>query len=386
LSIDRYLIREVSKPFAAILGILVALFAGYSLAGILSDAVNALLPIGTIAQLTALKVLISLEVLIPISLYIAVVLAFGRLYADSEHTAMAALGMTPRRLGRPVLLLAASLAVTVSCLSLAVRPWAYATSHAITERAAAMLNVNAMEAGTFYIGQDNHQAIILTSRAGPDSPARDVFVERELNGHTEVIFAKLGISLPAQPGAQRQVQLTDAHIYKLDPQNSQNDQVLNVQGISLNPNSAPEDAADDSPVAASTASLARSSTPQDIAELQWRLSTGISTLLLGLLGMPLSRGRPRQSKYAKFGPVILVYSGYYLLCTSARTWVEHGAVARFPGLWWAPGLLALFLLACIYEPALRRRLPRLHLRLRPRGTQSHAMPIVQKPLDNPDAA
>ena len=91
-SIDRYLIREVSKPFAAILGILVALFAGYSLAGILSDAVNGLLPIGTIAKLAALKVLISLEVLIPISLYIAVVhSAFGaaicgfRVYRDTSR-------------------------------------------------------------------------------------------------------------------------------------------------------------------------------------------------------------------------------------------------------------------------------------------------------------
>jgi lipopolysaccharide export system permease protein len=354
LSIDRYLIREISKPFAAILGILVALFAGYSLAGILSDAVNGLLPIGMIVQLAALKVLISLEVLIPISLYIAVVLAFGRLYADSEYTAMSALGMTPRRLGRPVLLLSGGLAVTVSCLSLVVRPWAYATSHVVSLRAAAMLNVNAMEAGTFYVGQDNGQVIFLTSRAGPGSPARGVFVERRLNGHTEVIFARHGIALPARPGGRRQVYLTDAHIYQLSAHNSRNDQILNAQGITLNPDSAVAGAPGYSPVAASTAHLAHSGAPRDIAELQWRLSTGISTLLLGLLGIPLSRSRPRQNKYAKFGPAILIYSGYYLLCTSARTWVEHGQIGRIPGLWWAPCLLALFLLAAIYEPALRK--------------------------------
>jgi lipopolysaccharide export system permease protein len=355
VSIDRYLTWEISKPFAAILGILVALFAGYSLAGILSDAVNGLLPIGTIAQLVALKVLISLEVLIPISLYIAVVLALGRLYADSEYTVMSALGMTPHRLGRPVLILAASLAATVSCLSLVVRPWAYATSHAITERAAAMLNVNAMQAGTFYVGQDDRRVVFLSHRAGPDSPARDVFVERKLNGHTEVIFAKQGILLPALPGGQRQVYLTDAHIYELAPENSRNDQIVNAQGMTLDPNAAAA-APGYSPVAASTARLAHSGAPADIAEFQWRLSTGISTLLLGLLGIPLSGGRPRQGKYAKFGPAILIYSGYYLLCTSARTWVAHGTVGRIPGLWWAPCLLALFLLAAIYAPALRRQL------------------------------
>jgi lipopolysaccharide export system permease protein len=194
-----------------------------------------------------------------------------------------------------------------------------------------------------------------------------VFVERQLNGHTEVIFARRGIALPAQPGGQRQVYLTNAHIYQL-ARNGRNDKLLNVQGIALDPNSTLAVAPGYSPVAASTAHLALSSTPQDVAELQWRLSTGISTLLLGLLGMPLSRGRPRQNKYTKFGPAILIYSGYYLLCTSARTWVEHGEVSRIPGLWWAPCLLALFLLAAMYEPALRRwcRFPR-------RG-QSHPAP------------
>ncbi len=381
MNIDRYLIREISKPFAAILGILVALFAGYSLASILSDAVNGLLPIATIAQLAALKVMISLEVLIPISLYIAVVLALGRLYADSERTAMAALGMTPPRLGRPVLILAAGLAVTVSCLSLVVRPWAYATSHTLTERAAAMLNVNAMEGGTFYVGQNDRLVIFLASRAGPNSPARDVFVQRKLNGHNEVIFAKLGVPLPAKPGEPRQVYLTDAHLYQLDPQDARNDQLLNVQGITLDPDGTPAGAPGYSPVAASTAHLAGSSAPRDVAEFQWRLSTGISTLLLGLLGIPLSRGRPRQNKYAKFGPAILIYSGYYLLCTSARTWVEHGQVGRIPGLWWAPALLAAFLLAAIYAPSLRQRF------LSPRLAQPlSAAPGAIKQIGSRDAA
>jgi lipopolysaccharide export system permease protein len=384
LSIDRYLIREISKPFAAILGVLVALFAGYSLASILSDAVNGLLPFVTIAKLAGLKVLIALEVLIPISLYIAVVLAFGRLYADSECTAMSALGMTPRQLGRPVLALAAVLAVTVSCLSLVVRPWAYGTSHTITQHAAVMLNVNAMEAGTFYASQDGARVIFLTHRAGPGTPAQDVFVERKLDGHTEVIFAKLAAPLQALPSGHRQVYLSGAHIYELDPQNSQNDQILNVQGISVNPDGPAAGAPGYSPVAASTLWLAGSDTPANIAEFQWRLSTGISTLLLGLLGIPLSRGRPRQSKYAKFGPAILVYSAYYLLCTSARTWVEHGEVGKVPGLWWAPCLLALFLLAAIYEPALRRRFMN---HQPPHGPQPHlAAPLTLKPIGSNDAA
>lgn len=382
MNIDRYLIREISKPFAAILGVFVALFAGYSVASILSDAVNGLLPMGTIAQLAGLKVLIGLEVLTPISLYIGVVLAFGRLYGDSEVTAMSALGMTPWQLTRPVLTLAACMAIGVSCLSLVVRPWAYRTSHELTQHATAMLNVNAMEAGTFYASQNGDRVIFLTHRAGPNSPAQDVFVQRKLDGHIEVIFSRLAAPQQMVPGGHHQVYLTDAHIYEIDPQNPQNDHILNVQGVSVNPDTVNTGTPGYSAVAASTWRLASSNTSADIAEFQWRLSTGISTLLLGLLGVPMSRTRPRRSKYAKFGPAILIYSAYYLLCTSARTWVEHGAVGKFPGLWWAPCLLALFLLGATYEPYLRGKLLSRQFRQR----QTHMAQLALKPLGGSDAA
>ena len=64
----------------------------------------------------------------------------------------------------------------------------------------------------------------------------------------------------------------------------------------------------------------------------------------------MSRPRPQQSRYTKVGAAILVYVGYYMLCTSARTWVQHGAIASFPGIWWVPALLGLFLLATLYGP------------------------------------
>src|ERR1700754_3005440 len=114
---------------AVMLAVRVTLFASYSAGNLLNDAVNGLMPADTIAALVGLKALISLEVLIPVSLYISIVLAFGKLYSDSEFTVMFALGMTPTRVIRMVAILATSLAVSVAFLSLAVRPWAYRLSH-----------------------------------------------------------------------------------------------------------------------------------------------------------------------------------------------------------------------------------------------------------------
>lgn len=369
MNIDRYLLRETFRPFAATLSVLVALFAGYSLAGILADAVSGLLPIGVIAALVGLKVLIALDVLLPVALFIAVVTAFGRLQAESEMTAMLVLGMSPLRLARPILGLALGLAACVACLSLFVRPLAYGQSHAISQRAAVMLNVNAMQAGTFYASNDGGQVIFLGGRAGPSAAAQGVFVVRERNGVAEVIYAKAAQPAVDGAGRQRMVHLSQAHIYRLDPLHAANDQVLAATSMNVDPDGAPPGAPGYSPVAASSRHLAGSRLPADIAELQWRWSTGVSTLLLAVMGITLSRGRKRQNRYGNFGPAILAYSAYYLLCTTARTWVQQGKVGSIPGLFWAPAGLAIVLTVLWHLPALRaiaRRLgQRVAARLRP---------------------
>ena len=104
-------------------------------------------------------------------------MALGRLYADSEITALFALGLTPARVMGVVLGLSLCTALAVAGLSLVVRPWAYSRSHELASLAAASLNTNNMEAGTFYVGSDGNRTIFLEGRAGPSTPARGLFVE-----------------------------------------------------------------------------------------------------------------------------------------------------------------------------------------------------------------
>ena len=354
--INGYLIREISKPLAAILGIFVTLFASYSADGFLSDAVNGLLPTDTIAELIGLKVLISLEVLIPISLYISVVLSFGKLYRDSEFTAMFALRVTPARVMGAVLALSGCLALLVAGLSLVARPWAYQKLHELSRRAEVSLNVDDMRAGTFYIGDHGNRVIFLAHRDGPESSARDVFVQLTRSDRTQIIYARRAYSLqPTAPGDDSEVHLSDAHIYEIGDEKGQADRILNAQEIILDPSSRSGAPPEYSSVAAGSARLAASDTAEDIAEFQWRLSTPLSTLLLAMLGVPLSRAQPRQGKYAKVGAAILIYFGYYLLCTSARTWVQHGEVASLPGIWWVPALLAVVLIVALSGPYFKFR-------------------------------
>ena len=92
--------------------------------------------------------------------------------------------------------------------------------------------------------------------------------------------------------------------------------------------------------ATDTQQLLTSSRLDDIAELQWRLSTPLSTVLLALAGVPLSKSNPRRGKYAKIGVAIVIFAIYYQLFVIAKTWVEKAVVVPWVGIWWVPFLMA----------------------------------------------
>ena len=79
--IDRYIMREILKPTAAICLVLVVIYGSSMATRYWEDAVQGLLAGITVFQLILCRVLISLEVLLPTTFYLAVVIALGRFAA-----------------------------------------------------------------------------------------------------------------------------------------------------------------------------------------------------------------------------------------------------------------------------------------------------------------
>jgi lipopolysaccharide export system permease protein len=212
-----------------------------------------------------------------------------------------------------------------------------------------------MKAGTFYVGRDGNRAIFIERRAGRAAPAGGVFVQlKPREGGTRIIYASSVEQIsPTDDLDSLKMRLTDAHVYDIRQDGGGSDVVLNVKNLVVQLAGAEAEPPEYSAVAASTAQLRVSTSAADTAELQWRLSTSWSTLLLGMLGVPLSRAAPRQHKNTKVGIAILIYAGYYLFYESARTWVQNGVIPPFPGIWIAPASLALILICAL----LRARSP-----------------------------
>ena len=122
--IDRYITREIVKPLVTICTVLIFIFGCYIATRYLEDAVHGQLPGTTVILLILLRIAIALEVLLPTTLFLSVVVALGRLYSDSEMTAMFACGISMARVVKSVFMVSVITALMVGCFSLVIRPWA----------------------------------------------------------------------------------------------------------------------------------------------------------------------------------------------------------------------------------------------------------------------
>ncbi len=103
--------------------------------------------------------------------------------------------------------------------------------------------------------------------------------------------------------------------------------------------------------AVATETLLHPNNLEETAELQWRLTAPVSTVLLALLGIPLSRSSPRQGKYVKAPMAILLFAVYYNLSALSKKWVSQGIIDTAPGVWWSQILLAALLGLLFWQPA-----------------------------------
>lgn len=343
--IDRYLLKEVTLNWLAVTLVLWVIVLSNRLAGYLGEAAAGELPANVIFTLLGLKSVDYLVVLLPLTLYLGVLLALGRLYKDSEMAALGACGIGPAQLYRPLLSLAVVVAVLVATLALYVAPRTAALGYDVRDRAKSTADLSTLTAGRFHESA-NGRLVFYAERVSVDHEHLEgLFVRTEQNGVPTLLVAQRAHPARDSETGDRFLVMEDGYRYQGFP----GDPAFRIlrfarHGIRLetveilNPthkqNATPTDR------------LWRSQERKDIAELQWRLSLPLAALGLVLLAVPLSRSMPRQGRFSKLFAAVLIFIVYYNLLGTAQVWVEKGTLPPLPGLWWVhvlPIALALLL-------------------------------------------
>ncbi|MBW2708467.1 MAG: LPS export ABC transporter permease LptF [Deltaproteobacteria bacterium] len=354
--IDRYIMREISKPAITICTVLMGIFGCYIAARYLEDAVRGQLPGSTVILLVLLRIAIALEVLLPTTLYLSVMIAFGRFYMNAEMTGMFACGISMVRVLKPVVLLAITVGMIVACFSLYIRPWAWNQFFGLKARAEVNFDITRMKGGNFYELEDGGMVIFAEKVDHRKNQARHVFMQIRRHDELVIVYAEIATQRSLDAVPEPVLVFQDGHLYTFS-ETEKAWGILRFRNLEM-----PLTPKDVMPLkqkvkAVSTEQLWHSGHPEELAELQWRLAAPFSTILLALLGVPLSRSSPRQGKYAKIPLGILVFAVYYNLSAITKKWVGQGVVGGIPGIWWTQMLLAGLLLVLLWRPrrAFRRR-------------------------------
>ncbi len=352
--IDRYIMREILKPTAAICLVLVVIYGSSMATRYWEDAVQGLLAGITVFQLILCRVLISLEVLLPTTFYLAVVIALGRFAASGELTAMSACGIGTARVTRAVALLACLVAATVAVLSLSVRPWAWTQFFLLKARAEARFDLTRMQGGNFYeLGGGSR--VLFADRVDTRIPSADkVFVLNRRDDVLQVIYAARAAQSRPDAAAGPAITLENGSLYEF-PATGDGGVVLAFSAATMRLSTDEAVLLAYRVKAAASRDLLSAGSREATAELQWRIAAPVASLLLGLVAVPLSRSSPRGGQRGGLPAAILLFAAYYNVSAIAKKLVAQGAIGVLPGVFWGQILLLVCLVLLSWRPFARRR-------------------------------
>lgn len=332
--INRYLFKEIALSFIATLLVLTLIIVGNTFVRLLADASTGNLPadlVGSLLWFGSLKQLIRL---VPVALLIGMMLAFSRLYRDSEMAALRAAGVAPRHFYRAIFSFVLPLTLLLGVLVIFVSPWLEASNLELRREINERPEAAGIPPGEFVSsGTEERNYTALAESIDPSHTVMErFFIRAKAGGKEIVIWAKSAVLFIDSGTGERVLQISDGYRYESDPEKGGMTIIrFGEHGIRIPLRSFQ---GGDSLAAVPIQQLLQQTDPASRAELQWRVAVILSAPLLALLAFPLSYTAPRQGRYSKIAVAILIYAVYASVLATVRGMMDRGGFPILPGLWW----------------------------------------------------
>ncbi|OGT46310.1 MAG: LPS export ABC transporter permease LptF [Gammaproteobacteria bacterium RIFCSPHIGHO2_12_FULL_41_20] len=367
--ISRYLLKEVCITLLVVTFVLLLVFLSQELVRYLNYIAAGKLAVNMLLRLLGFEIPYLLALLLPLGMYLGVLLAYGRLYANSEMIVLHACGFSQRRLLGLTTLFAIGVAMVVFILMVWVNPWIAAQrEHMVNQDVAYEHLLQTLMPGRFQVSYDGHRVVYVEQLSTDHKRAQNIFLAEEKRQDTAksgetpwvVVYANQGYAMKEQETGGRFFVASQGHRYEGVPgQNNYKIIQFNKYAVRLPMETRPPHQQEE---AIPTMTLWRGyHQPNYAAELQWRLSLPLSVFLLVWLAVPLSCVKPRQGKYLLLLPAVLIYIIYANLLFVSRHWVEQKLLPITIGMWGTHGVLFLIMIVSMFLFSKRSIRTLLHL-------------------------
>ncbi|HBK45354.1 MAG TPA: LPS export ABC transporter permease LptF [Xanthomonadaceae bacterium] len=331
--LDRYLLSDFTQSFFATLIVLLVVSVGGVLVDILGNIADGRIPARLLLSQLGLQFVAYLPLILPLALMLGLLLSLARLYRDSEMAVITAIGVGPRRLLRPILLLAVPVVALIGACSLWLGPLASATAEKMLEDANRSVVVAGLEAGRF-TPLSGGGIVYLSTVSADGTQLGKVFMQRQKDDRLDVVTAERG-AMFFEGKADRYLRLEDGH--RIEGPAAGDGLDYRLMKFARNEVALPDRAQvhdENDPEVMSTASLLGDGRPAAKAQLHWRITPPLLALAFALLTLPLSRSAPRQQRYGRIMLAFVAYLAGTNLMIVGTQWVANGKTPAALGLWW----------------------------------------------------
>jgi LPS export ABC transporter permease LptG/LPS export ABC transporter permease LptF len=346
-TIDRYILRQLAWPFSLGLTVFTFLLIVPELMKYAEDYISKGVALWVVGQLVVTLLPFSLALTIPMSVLLALLVAFGRLSADREFVALQACGVSLYRLFRPVALVAVTSCLATAYVYMVLIPVGNQTFREITFNIVASSAENEVKPRVFFDGFPN---VVIYARELPPTGGWDgVFIADNRAGEgSSVYLARHGRAVVNREAKTVEMVLEDWTRHEADPSGEYRvfrgaHLVLNLNPAGMFPSGGVAKGLREMSVPELRARIdsmreAGVSPHTEVFEFHKRFSIPAACLVFGLIGLALGATNRRDAKLASFVLGIGVIFAYYLLLWFGQSLVKGQRIPS-PIAAWLPNLV-----------------------------------------------
>ncbi len=338
--IFRYLSKEILVSTVAVCLALALIFLSVRFANLLAEATAGKYAVNVLFEMIGYRLPGFLQVIFPFGFYIAVLLAYGRLYMESEMVVLFACGISQRQLVLITLVPALLIALVVAVFSFWLAPSGTRAYAQILDEQRNRSEFDVLNAGRFQSLGQGQTITYVQEITNNHKNLNDVFIARDgaSKAFPTILLARHGEQLEHPEYGQRYLVLNDGYQYEGQP-GTADFRVTHFKsyGQYMPPVVLSGDYTSESD-AKPTMELLASNDRAMRTTLQWRLSLPVMVFVIAFLAVPFSKTNPRQGRYLKMLPAFLVFVFYFVFLRSVCGLMEQGKWPIFPGVWVVHGL------------------------------------------------
>ena len=353
--IYRYLSRQLFSTTMGVATVLVLILVCGRFIKYLAEAASGRISSEVVFLVMAYRLPGFLELILPLSLFLGILLAYGRMYLENEMVVLEACGVSQSRLVYYTLFPAFCLSLVVGAFSLYISPMGAAQSVSILEEEKRKSGLEVLNPGRFHASRDGDTVTYTERVSSEDSRMENLFIvnydERDPE-KVALIAAERGHYRIDDATGARYLVLSEGTRFQGAPGRADFSQAgyekYEIKIEEQEPYDPNEDYEN-----RTTLDLLKDDSAKARAELHWRLSVPLLVPIVAFLAVPLSKVNPRQGRYLKLLPSIIIYLAYLSLLLAGKNNISKGRLNEDIGLIWIHAVFFLFALVVHNWPNIR---------------------------------